>query len=452
MNPKKLLLLIIILLGAAFALQQWSKRAEMQRQLELVQQKEQEAKLPDQAALSGWLHGSLEDIGEITVHQTENLVILRFHPDDQKIWRIDDPFVDRAEPLMIEALLHWLFKVPTQTIDPAWQNSTDADLGLAEPRVDLEISFRDGRQDLLMVGAPEPDGDQHFATLNGHRLMIPRAAVDLLIRPSEHWRNRGIFQWPRNVRTVRWAPQDGPGFLIQKVGSTWKILEPIQGTLDPLRVKTLSRCLGSRVSTLPTDQTSAKVRQAFAERGNLLEVTATFEDHAPRVQTLRLHQGLAMDLNRPYLLAYNPDDFRLLQYTAEEIRSQRLVEFNPSHMSSIRILKDSQEFILRRSQSGWMDRQGERLAPGLQKRLQTMLVYLSTFEASALAEPEAGSSPRSILLSRAANPVPRGATMFRYWPVDQDHSTISVEGSRQKYQTDRNLDQEWDIILGLQDQ
>jgi uncharacterized protein DUF4340 len=451
MNPKKLLLLVLVLLGLALALQQWSPAVDDPGAATEVDDATS-VQNPSVSTLADRLDGALPQIRELTLHQTESLSILRFHPTDSEGWQMDDPIVDRAEPVLMDALLHLLFKAPTLEVGAAWQNSTDAELGLAKPRADLEIQFQDGSLDVLSLGAPDPDGTHHFASLNGQRLMVLRGAADLLLRPAEHWRDHAIFYWPQTVQSVRWAPQHGEGFVLQRNGSSWEILEPIQATLDPLRVKTLFRCLGSRVGSLPTDHTPLETRQSMLEHGDLLELTSNFKNRPPGVQSLRLYKGIAMDMNRPYLLAFSPEDFRLFNYTAEEIRSHRLVEFEPSHIASIRILKDSREYILRRSQSGWLDRQGQPLPAKAQKQLQTLLVYLATFEGHQLVQANADSGPRSILLSLASNPTPRGATMLRYWPVDAEHSALSAEGSRQKYQTERNLDLEWDQILGLQDQ
>jgi len=131
------------------------------------------------------------------------------------------------------------------------------------------------------------------------------------------------------------------------------------------------------------------------------------------------------------------------------LRSKRLLNFDPSHIASLRVHLEAGPVELRRSSQGWTDEAGELLPSAASKRLTTLLVDLANLETVREAQRPSDELARQLLLSISARPVERGATVLRWWPSQAQPGSIVSEGqSRASYQSASDYDAIWAEILG----
>jgi hypothetical protein len=427
------------LIGAAFGLSR----------LDFAGQAGEVAELPGNNTDLRLFQGDLATLREVLIHRAETLDVIRIEPTGDGIWSLTEPIADRAEPILLRMLFQLLASDLATQPEAIWDARTDAELGLAEPRVDLEIQYGDQGFYRLAIGARHANGMSSFAERNGERILVPRSLVELLERPSSQWRDHTVLRWPLQVIEVAWQASDGRGFTARRTGQGWELTEPLQSRVDPIRVRALDRLIGMRAASLPSDAPPPDLRERLLETGGSLRFTSLLDGQQQRQQEFRVHDGVLLDVDRAYLLPTYQEDLNVLEYSAEDLRSKRLLNFDPSHIASLRVHLESGPTELRRSSQGWIGEDGELLAAAAQKRLTTLLVELANLETVQEAERPTDQLARQLQLSISARPVERGATVMRWWPGAPEQGSIVSQGqSRASYQAASDFDAIWAEILG----
>lgn len=438
MNPRVLFVLALALIGAAFGLSR----------LDFAAAPQDPEELSEQSSGQRLFAGELASIEEILIHRAETLDVLRIEPAGNGIWSLTEPLSDRAEPVLLRMLFQMLDRDTAIQPEAIWNARTDAELGLAEPRIDLEIRFGEQGFYRLSIGARHSDGMHSFAQRNGERILVPRSIVELLERPASQWRDHTVLRWPLQVIEVKWQPSEGAGFTVRRTGQGWQLTEPLQSRVDPIRVRTLDRLIGMRAASLPSDAPPPELRERLAESGGRLQFTSMLEGKTELSQTFRVHDSVLLDLDRAYLLPAYGEDLNALAYSAEELRSKRLLHFDPSHIASLRVHLEDGPVELRRTSQGWVGEDGELLPAAARKRLTTLLVELASMETIQEAQRPADQLARQLQLSISARPVERGSTVLRWWPSSNAAGSIVSEGqNRVSFQSKLDLDAIWVEIL-----
>lgn len=439
MNPRVLFVLALVLIGAAFGLSRVDFGAEPKPQPE-----ENESNVDRRL-----FQAELESIHEVLIHRAETLDVLRIEPAGDGIWSLTEPLADRAEPVLLRMLFQQLGSDTASQPEAIWGARTDAELGLAEPRVDLEIRYGDQGFYHLAIGARHSNGMSSFALRNGERILVPRSIVELLERPSSQWRDHTVLRWPLQVIEVKWQPAEGAGFTALRTGQGWELTEPVQSRVDPIRVRALDRLIGMRAASLPSDAPPPELRERLLAAGGILQFTSLLEGKTQRPQTFHVHDSVLLDVDRAYLLPTYNEDLNVLAYSAEELRSKSLLSFDPSHIASLRVHLEAGPVELRRSSQGWVSEDGELLSATARKRLTTLLVELANLETVQEAQRPADQLARQLQLSISARPVERGSTVLRWWP-SAEGSIVSEGQNRASFQSAFDLDAIWtEILSGL---
>jgi Domain of unknown function (DUF4340) len=439
MNPRVFFALALILIGAAIGLSR----------LNFDPQPNAPSDASELAADIRLFRGELAAIQEILIHRAETLDVLRIEPAGDGIWSLTEPLADRAEPVLLRMLFQLLASDAAAQPEANWDARTNAELGLANPRIVLEIRFAEQGFYRLAIGARHSNGMSSFAERNGERILVPRSIVELLERPSNQWRDHTVLRWPLQVVEVKWQPNEGEGFTARRTGQGWELTEPVQSRVDPIRVRALDRLIGMRAASLPSDSPPLDVRERLVSAGGLLQFTSLLEGQQERSQEFRVYDSVLLDVDRAFLLPTYNQDLNVLAYSAEELRSKRLLNFEPSHIVSLRVHLEGGPVELRRSSQGWTGGDGELLPSAARKRLTTLLVELANLETVQEAQRPSGELARQLQLSISARPVERGATVMRWWPSSSAGGSVVSEGqSRASYQSASDYDAIWAEILG----
>jgi len=445
MNPRVLFILVLALLASAGGLW-WLGQESTTHE---VDENRVEAAKQDQQ-LETVFPCKLDDVSELLIHRAERLELLRLVPLGDGLWGLTDTIVDRASAAMLEQVARGLFATPVRPVDAAWAQRTDAELGIADPRVDLELRTEAGQVHRLRIGVQHPDGQSAFALSDGLRIQVPIYLADLLQRPVAQWRESVIANFPRLVTRVEWKPADGSaGFTLQNSGRRWDLVEPIQGPLDPIRVKTLLRLINMRASTLPVELPDPEVANALLGTGGELVLHARLDAERTDRQVIQVHMpNVVFSHDRAFVLPVYPNDLRLLNLEAEELRSRAILRFDPSHISSLRLTRPEGSIELQKGSLGWSRMNGEVLPPAARKRLVSHLVQLANIETEVLAERPEDVPARQLMLSISARPVERGSTLLWFWPQADQGTVLGTAESRQHYLSELDFDAIWEEILG----
>lgn len=440
MNPRALLVLALVLIGAAVGLSTL-----------LSDPAEPQPSQPDansEEAPEVLLAIERDQIHEILIHRAETRDVLRLVPSADGHFQVTEPLVDRAEPALVRQLIETLRRSPIVEPEAAWAARTDAELGIAAPNTDLEILYGPERKLFrLAIGARHQSGAQVFASRNGQRVLVSRALAEMLTRPAQQWRDHAVLRFPRNIVRIRWQPLRGEGFEVERAGRSWNLVAPIDGRVDPVRVRGLDRMIGMRVASLPTDEAPADLADQFLRVGGQLKLTALLDGEREVEQELLLYEGVALDTERAYFLPIYEDDLNVLDYSASELRSRQLLAFDPTHITSLRVTLPEGSTELRRTSLGWTGEDGELLSPEARNRLTRLLVELANLQTDQEAQRPEGELARQLTLSIAARVTERNATVLRWWP-GAEGSVVSEGASVQSYTSTLDLDAIFAEILG----
>ena len=152
MNPRALFVLALCLIGIAVWIPSLFPEAETPK----IQ--EEPGPSSDEETPDVLFAADPSSIREILIHRAETQDVVRLEPREDGHYQLTDPLVDRAEPALIGQLLMILSRTPAREMEAAWAARTDAELGIAAPRVDLEILLEDGSLYRLALGARHAGG------------------------------------------------------------------------------------------------------------------------------------------------------------------------------------------------------------------------------------------------------------------------------------------------------
>lgn len=454
MNPRILLVVILLLLAAAWGLTRLGGEpsAPAAGGGDAARTAARAGAGQDPASAGPLLALPADQVAELLIHQSDRLAVLRLVPGEHGLWTLTEPLVDQAEPFLVASLLHALLELEAPTLDPGWAVASDEELGLTEPGQVVEVRTHDGALHRIRFGAQVPGDAGRFALVDGVRAQAPSQLAVMLERAPDLWRSHALLRWPRGAWRIEWRPADGPGFLVERSGNAWGIVDPVHGPLDPRRVKTLERLIGTRCSSLPTDRTPAEVQERLIQEAGVLRATMRMPDGNERVQTLHVvRDNLLLDAERGFLLPVYPDDVDLLQLRGEELRSRRLLDFDPRQISSLRLTRPEGRIEMTRSSQGWRDEDGELLSAAAAQALTGLLVSLAEVEAVEPVERPDGVEARQVLLSLASRPVERNATRLWWWPLPDGGCAVATSDSRRHYRTARDWDAAWAEVVDALD-
>ncbi len=435
MNPRRLLLLVVFMGLAAWGVQRLSDRADVP------------GAPPPRIEAGALLNGRAEDLVSVLVHRPD-LSILHVQADADGVWQLHEPILDRAEDSVVQDLVRRVFLPSTLPLEAADSQRPLAELGLDVPGFEVQFTFADGRRQKLLVGVLNLQGHSYYALLDGQPLLVARTIIDILGRSAAQWRDRAVAVAAPRVSRLRWEPTEGQGFAMQRGGLGWRLTAPLQAQVDPQRLSAIERLLGARCESLPDDVTPAATQEEMAERGGRLILWRKTAAGEERQQVLFYFHGVVFDPQRRYLMPVAPPDFAVLELSPDSLRSRRLLNMEPGHIVSMRILRDSTETVLRQGAKGWARKGGASLSAAGRQRALQLVRFLATMEGQELASPPADPLWRSIRMSRSLDPVERGSYNVVYLTQEDGRSLVAVGGNTQFYLVDRDLEADVRLILG----
>ena len=403
MNPQRLALLFLILVLLGAGTWWWS--------LSLDARADEPPVVMSEDPL---LPGRYEDLRSVTIHDPAREAIVRVvrgeRPGEGDAWRLTEPLEDRVEPAAVRNMLAVLFGSDWRDAPQDWSGLSDETLGLRPSRLTVEAEFADGSISELRIGAPDVSEDHHAARLDGRLMQVGVGVLRVLQRSDPEWRDHRLLAHPESVEKVEWLPQEVEGLSFVRRAGVWRLESPIDAPLNQMAQHALARLLGARIRELPEELVTPSQRELMLD-GARLRFSGS-----RGVETFYFVGGTLFNEERPFLLTMSGDDFRLLRYAPEEMRSSVLLDFVPSEIVSLRVTRDGgQPVDFRRRRSGWYGPDGALLDETGQVTLNQLVDLVATQEARETVPRPAAPPTGSLLLSRSARPVERGSAQLVWW-------------------------------------
>lgn len=374
------------------------------------------------------LPGRPEEVVRLTMHHTAREALIRLERQAGD-WRLSEPIADRPEPEAVRVALEVLAGGDWAPAPPSWRERPAADLGLDPARIVVQVDHRDGTRHELRLGAPAAAGEWYAAERDGERIRLGARSFRVLRRPLQEWRDHRVLARPGSIHRLEYRPAGGgEGWVLDRSGGRWRLVEPMAVPLSPLARSAVARLLGARIEDLRDDAITA------AERSRLAAGATLVAEGGGQRQVLHLDGAQGWLEGRPYLLALDAGDFRLLDMDLETLRSHRLLDLEPTEVVSLRLERGDRVLELRRRGPAWAVLGGPVLDPGdaetaaWHRYITDLVERLCRLE---LREPHPcpGGEEEiagSILLSRSPRPVERGGERLWWWLGPDGSSEVAA--------------------------
>lgn len=422
MTPARLLLLCLALAGAAGGL--WF----------LVQ-----APAPEPTpglTMPAPVEGALftldpSQLDRLTVHRPRFNETLRIEKGADGNWRLTEPVLDWCEPAVLGTALQALYERDWTPAPPEWSSQSEADLGLAPAQLAVEARTRDGVTQTLRLGAGDHAGRWLAAERDGERIRVGPGVLSRLGREIAEWRDHRLQPFPPPaVRRLRWSGADGSILELEREGEGWRIVAPIQATMDHRRTPFVERLLGARAVAIQRDALQLRPLQEEPLGTLVLETVAD-------ACTWTIYPGQLTASHRDYPLVWAPDDLSILLHPAEDLRSRRVLELPAGAIVALRIEMGDVAAVFRRGAAGWNLDGSERALSVEENGLLDGLVRegarLEGEEWSA--RPSAPATGR-VIYSISRTPRPQPGRVLEWWTdaegrvtaaaADVDRATVSA--------------------------
>jgi hypothetical protein len=398
MNPTRLILVVLILAGLT-AGAWW-----------LVEREPATPAAPDGPPPVGLLGSRTDQLESVVVHLPDRPTIVRVSRGGDGRWRLEEPWIDRADSAAVGRLLNSVRISPPRPLREDWRGHSDADLGLDPPAFTVEYEMAGGEIHELKVGAPDLSGQFHAASFDGERIMVGVADARVYQRMTIQWRDQAVFAEPASVRRIEWLPADGDGFVVEKQGTRWRMTAPESFLLSPTAEGLLHRMLAARVGVLPEEVVLPGERELIEQEDRIVT------EAGDRRTTLWLSGAVVLPEDRPYLMPVVQDDFQFVRLPREQLRSPFLFDLAPNEVVSMLLEVDGVEHRFRRRAPGWFDGDGELVDDARQTFFDELVERVCTVRAQrpGLARPQAPPAGR-VVLSRSLEPKARSGAELWWW-------------------------------------
>lgn len=327
---------------------------------------------------------------------------------DDGRWQLVKPFDSAADKEMIDTLIGNM-KAARKSLDAGAIEGDPATFGLDTPAAkvtltlkgrDKGLSFEVGKalKDRLYLRAGEPKGIE----------VVDSRLFDAVTRKAADWRDTKLFRAPsfqvEGVHVVRKAPAES--IELRRNESHWRMTEPVKAPADDDKVEGLLAELSAlRVLDPALDfvQNDVKDQTTCAKYGlDAPSMTITVQPFAGKgpEQSLSLGSAVPGAENQVYAIRGDQDDVVKLDVkrlreaipSANGLRSQKVLDFNPGRVRRIEIEHAGKTFDLSLTSGRWalttpVEQTAETAA------VRTLLVSLDKLRASEFLDRAPGSAP-----------------------------------------------------------
>ncbi|MDP6963716.1 MAG: hypothetical protein QGF46_06070, partial [Planctomycetota bacterium] len=201
MTPKKIIILLLLMLGCGWTVVMLSKQNETTDSGEPVFEQ---------------LYPQLNDIVSIKLRRPNygNGVTLE---QRQGVWVVSDPIVDDINTYALRLLSQEFAKIVDREIPGNLASQSHADLGLSNPGFIVETVEADGGIRSLLIGSKPFSANFHVAALDGSLCLVSSSFVSVISRSLESWRSSDLIPM-LNPSKIAWqANQSNYSFEINKI-------------------------------------------------------------------------------------------------------------------------------------------------------------------------------------------------------------------------------------------
>jgi len=418
MSKTKILLMVIALICAFAALSKFNAAVNS-------------PEIRIEPAVANQLFSDINKIERIVISRPLYGNSVSFSFDGDK-WSISEPIIDAINLSALRLLLNEFSDLRMRDLPANLNNQTTEDLGLDTPRFVVETYSTDGMKHILLIGAPSIQSDFGVGQFDGKTCLVPNSFVSILSRSIDSWRDQRLSSLGAKLQKVEWQSIDPQySFIAYKSDNVWRFSEPFNGLFNLNASALLDAALGSRISSLGAPLTS---NYLLGPKLGQLSLSGKGED-----VSLEVYADSVVSSERLFVLHVSPQRFAVFQQPPLALRSQRILDFNPQHLSAVVVRYRHDNFVLAKSSEGWRD--------AVESEIYENHIIVDLINQARLAEfgdiskeRPAREADGMIAMSISRVPSIDKCPQLLWWVDSQDRVWIGSKDSKQVYQSEVNFE------------
>lgn len=376
------------------------------------------------------LYPELNDLVQIKISRPNygNGVVLK---RTEQEWTVAEPIVDSINLSALRLLSQEFEKLVDQPVPANLLDQSDADLGLSPPAYVVETVSASGKSSTLLLGAATLALDFRIASLNGKLCMVPSSFLSLISRPINSWRSNDLVGL-RNVNEVSWSSiNDEHSFVAQRHAGNWRFVQPFNALLSDLAASSLDLLIGARLSSIGAPLPAPE--QFPSKIGDLVLSNSTDEVN------LEIYTSAILSDSRAFVLHVTPKSIAILAQDPTTLRSPYILEFEVSHLASLIIQSEGQQYLLVKSENAWRDKNSTKSFA--KESISALLQSVQRASFGDISKPRPTHAPNGVVgLSVSRNPVLDKCPQLLWWVDEQGKNWICDSSSETIYLSDINYE------------
>ena len=419
MNPRRLFLLLCVLVLAGYGLSSWVDRP---------------VSPSPQAMGAGFVshppfQGPPSDARQIRIHHANRAnPLITLVRQSEKKWELKDPIVDPADPAAVSNLLAALFRDHVKKLPREWEGFAAEDLGLSPPMASVEVENKDGSVRLLHLGVRDLSGDAYAAQMDTELFRIEKGAAHAILRGTNTWRDPALFRGAGLIQNIQWTPAGGenPRKFVKRGGQWWQE-SPIEFPLSRTAQSCLIRMLRTRSYAIPQEVVTSYEKELVTQDPS----SEHWVLRGPQGEVEMTRRGtLVLTSDRPFLLPIFIDDFRVSELD-EDVWAARLLfqQIRASEIVSLMLVDGRGEHVWVKRTSGWT-------GPGCPAQgdvVSALVEDLLTLERGVGVQIPDRKPDGSFIASRSLTPLQKNGAALDWWVVSGSQILGVQRGSSTGY-------------------
>jgi len=439
MSKTKILFMVMVLVGAFAALRIFNATVNSQE-------------TRTEQAVANQLFSELNNVERIVISRPlyGNSISFILNGD---MWSISEPIVDAINMGALRLLFNEFNDLRMRDLPPNLNNQTAADLGLETPRFVVETYSAAGIKHTLLIGAQSIQSDFGVGQFDGNTCLVPNSFVSILSRSMDSWRDPRLSSLGAKLKKVEWQSVDSQySFVAYKSDNIWRFIEPFDGLFSLNASALLDAALGSRIASLGVPLISIAIKDetdtiypSLGTKLGQLSLSGKGENIG-----LAVYSDSVVTSERSFVLHVAPQRFAIFQQPPLALRSQRLLDFNPEHLSAVAVRYRKDNIVLSKSSEGWRDAISSTVYENHIIVDLINQVRLAEFSDSSKARP-AREADGMIAMSISRVPRIDKCPQLLWWVDSQQRVWISSKDSKQVYLSEVNFELGVKAILAVKD-
>jgi len=382
-------------------------------------------------AVANQLFSNLNDVARIVISRPLYGNSISFKLDSGK-WSISEPIADAINLSALGLLFDEFNNLRMRDLPPNLKNQTMANLGLDAPRFVVETYSADGMRHTLLIGAPSVQSDFGVGQFDGNACLVPNSFVSILSRSVDSWRDQRLSSLGAKLQKVVWQSVNAQhSFTAYKSDNVWRFTEPFDGLFSLNASTLLDAALGARIAALGAPLTSD---YSLGTKLGQLSLSGKGEN-----VSLQVYSDSVVSDERAFVLHVAPQRFAVFQQPPLVLRSQRILDFNPQHLSAVVVRYREENFVLSKSSDGWRDATASKVYEDHIIVDLINQVRLAGFSDSAKARP-AREADGLIAMSISRVPRIEKCPQLLWWTDSQQRVWVGSKDSKQVYLSEVNFE------------